>query len=67
MTFTVKQARRYSDLTQAEISERLGIGVQKYRKYENFPEEMELGIVIKFCEIVGIPIDQIFSPQDNQK
>ena len=61
MSFTVRQARVYAGYTQSEISQALGIGILKYRKYENkVPADMEIGLAKKFSEKVGIPIDQIF-------
>lgn len=64
MAYTVKQARRLRDLTLDEISAMLGVSRYIYMNYEKCPESIPIGIAKKFCEIVNIPIDQIFFIND---
>lgn len=60
--FTVKQARQYAGFTQREMAEKLGVSRDTYRKIEMSPEDATVAIAKKISEVVGIPIDQIFSP-----
>lgn len=60
MRFTIKQARAYAGLTQAEISDRIGIHRSTYIKIENDPSSATLGQLAKISEVTGIPIDQFF-------
>lgn len=60
MAFSVKQARQYAGLTQAETAVRMGVSRDTYRKIELYPETATVAMAKRFSEIVGIPIDQIF-------
>lgn len=62
MGFTVKQARQYAGFTQREMAEKLGISRDTYRKIEQSPEDATIATAKRISEVVGIPIDQIFSP-----
>lgn len=65
MAFTVKQARQYAGFTQVEIAERLGISRDAYRRIELNPGSTPIELAQKFCQVVGIGIDQIFFAQDS--
>lgn len=60
MIFTVKQARRMADLSQGKVADKLGVTTATYAKYERNPAKMRIDTAIKFSQVVGIPIDQIF-------
>lgn len=60
MRFTIKQARSYAGLTQAEMAEKLGIHRSTYMKIENDPSIATLGQISRISEITGVTIDQIF-------
>lgn len=62
MGFTVKQARQYAGFTQREMAEKLGISRDRYRKIEQSPEDATVATAKRISEVVGIPIDQFFSP-----
>lgn len=59
--FTVKQARQYAGFTQREMAEKLGVSRDTYRKIEASPEDATIATAKRISEVVGIPIDQIFS------
>jgi cytoskeletal protein RodZ len=59
MIFTPKQSRLLKGFSQNMIAEQLGIHVQTYRKLENDPSKFTVGQTKVFCEIVGIPYNQI--------
>lgn len=65
MAFTVKQARQYAGFTQVEIAERLGISRDAYRRIELNPGSTPIELAQKFCQVVGIGIDQIFFTRDS--
>ena len=58
--YTVKQARQLSGKTQKEIANQLGVCRDTYRSIEKDPEKATIKQAFEFCEVVGIPIDQIF-------
>ncbi|GAA5416230.1 hypothetical protein Pryu01_01262 [Paraliobacillus ryukyuensis] len=60
MGLTVKQARQFSELSQAEMAINLGVHRQTYMKWEQCPDAMPLGKAKEFCTITGISIDEIF-------
>ena len=60
MHFTVKQARTYAGLTQAEMADKLGVHRSTYMKIENDPTTATLGQINLSSEVTGIPIEQFF-------
>ena len=60
MHFTVKQARTYAGLTQAEMADKLGVHRSTYMKIENDPTTATLGQINLISEVTGIPIEQFF-------
>lgn len=62
MGFTVKQARQYAGFTQREMAEKLGVSRDTYRRIEQSPEDATVATAKRISEVVGIPIDQFFSP-----
>lgn len=59
MKFTLKQARRYADLTQQEVADMLGIGLATYQTYEWGNSQMRMDKAKKFSKIVGIDLDNL--------
>lgn len=66
MKFTLKQARRYADLTQQEVADRLGVGLATYRTYEWGTSQMRMDKAKRFSKIVGIDLDNLIFLQPNQ-
>ncbi|SEQ22446.1 DNA-binding transcriptional regulator, XRE-family HTH domain [Virgibacillus subterraneus] len=60
MELTLKQARQFSDLSQAEIAGMLGVHRQTYMKWERNPDEMPLGKAKEFSIFTKTPLDNIF-------
>ena len=60
MELTLKQARQFNGLSQADIAEKLGVHRQTYMKWEKYPEEMPLGKAREFAKITNISVDSIF-------
>lgn len=59
-TYTVKQARLLSGLSQREIADRMDVNVDTYRRIERDPGKATINNAKLFSSIVGIPIDRIF-------
>lgn len=59
MGFTVKQARRYADLTQEAVAKALGVSVSTYAKLEKHPELFTMAQAQHFCTAVSISEDEI--------
>ena len=62
MKFTMKQARQYAGLTQAEMAKRL---LATYRDYEHGDSLMRVDKAIEFSHIVGVPLDNLIFLQLN--
>lgn len=58
--FTVKQARRFANLTQSKMADLLGMCVDTYRKIENNPEKATVEQAKLIAEVTGISLDCIF-------
>lgn len=65
MVLTLKQARMFSDLSQRDIANLLGVHRQTYMKWEKNPDEMPLGKAKEFSKITNTPVDQIFFASDS--
>ncbi|UUG68566.1 helix-turn-helix domain protein [Halomonas phage YPHTV-1] len=65
MEATLKQARLFKDLSQAEVAEKLGVHRHTYMKWEKHPDEMPLGKAKEFCRITNLPVDIIFFTPDS--
>lgn len=63
---TVKQARVGIEATQQELADKLGVHVQTYANWEKHPEDMSVKDALAFCNVVGVPFEQlIFLPSDS--
>lgn len=60
MTVTPKQARKFIDLSQQDVADKLGVHRQTYMKWERNPDEMPVGVAKEFSKIVGRGVDEIF-------
>lgn len=60
MTFTVKQARCYAGLSQAQMAEKMLISRDVYRNIEAHPERATIKQAQEIAEITGIDINLIF-------
>lgn len=58
--FTLKQARLLKELTQKEMSKKLGISEYVYRKYECNTDKIPIGVAQKITSILGMSYDSIF-------
>lgn len=65
MVYTVRQARRLADKTQAEIAQDMGLSRDAYRKIELHPELTTVEQAQKLSRIVGIPMDKILFAQNS--
>ena len=59
MGFTVKQARRYAELTQEAVAKALGVSVGTYARLEKHPERFTMEQAQRFCKAVSLPADEI--------
>lgn len=59
MGFTVKQARRYAELTQEAVAKALGVSVNTYARLEKHPELFTMAQAQRFCNAVSISEDEI--------
>lgn len=60
MAISVKAARVNAQLTQEEAAQRLGISPATYAKNERDPGRFTIDQAKRFCEIVGIDIQDVF-------
>ena len=65
MQFTVKQARKYAGLTQAEMANRLNIDRSTYIRLEKDVSRATVGQINLIAHITGIPVSDIFLPNDS--
>lgn len=59
MKFTLKQARNYAGFSQANIAQKLHVGLNTYRNYENGTSPMRIKTAEMFADLTGVPFDQI--------
>lgn len=64
MKFTLKQARNYAELSQAEMAKKLHVGLNTYRNYENGISPMRIKTAEMFANFTGVPFDQIIFYSD---
>lgn len=56
MQFTIKQARQYAGLTQAQVAESIGVCRHRYMKIEKDPNEATVAELNKLAKTTGIPM-----------
>lgn len=60
MEFTLRQARTYAGLTQAEMAKSLHMDRGSYIRIEKDPTEATVKQINAISQITGIPITEIF-------
>ena len=55
----IRDLREDADMTQKELSEKLGMSQTGYSKYETGENDIPTAILIKLKEIYGVSIDYI--------
>lgn len=60
MQFTLRQARAYAGLTQAEMAKNLNIDRGTYIKLEKDPSEATVKQLNAISHITGVPLTEIF-------
>jgi DNA-binding XRE family transcriptional regulator len=58
--FTIRQARKLADMTQAEMAKQLGVCKDKYAKIEKNPDTATIKQAKEICMATGISMDKIF-------
>lgn len=56
----VKAYRKYYDLTQAELAEKIGICAMSYNRKETGKQEFTLAEAKKISDLFGLSIEEIF-------
>ena len=62
----LKELRMRRGYSQAELAEKLGLGVrqlQKYEKQDYNPENMTLGVALKICELLSCTLQELLVPE----
>lgn len=59
MKLTLRQWRGAKELTQKEMSEKLGVHINTYQKWEEKPENVKIKDAKSISEVFGVPIDDI--------
>lgn len=62
MQFTIKQARKYAGLTQADVAKTLGIDRSTYVKIEKNVSRATVGQISMIARRTGIPANDIILP-----
>lgn len=65
MQFTVKQARKYANLTQNEMADRMGIHRNTYMRIERNISLATVRQINQIAQITGIPMADIFLLEDS--
>lgn len=60
MAMTLKQARRFRNVTIREIANHLGISSQSYIKWEKNPDMIRLGYAKMICDYLDFDMNEIF-------
>lgn len=65
MQFTIKQARQYAGLTQAQVAESIGVCRHRYMKIEKDPNEATVAELNKLAKTTGIPMRDLILLSDS--
>ena len=64
---TVKEWRRAKGLSIVKVAESLDVSPTTWTSWENDPEKIPVGKMDKFCQLIGVNIEQvIFLPETTQ-
>ena len=66
-TQRIKEMRKYKDLRQTDVAEKMGIKREQYRRYENGINEMPLSRFIKLCQVLDVSADYLCGLSDEMK
>lgn len=55
----IRECRMRADLTQKEVSEKLGIVLQQYQTYESGRYEFDYKKLISICQILDVSADYL--------
>lgn len=67
LAFTVRQARKYADITIEKMSKHLGMDKTTYIRYERNPKMFTYPSAIKISELTGIPFNRIYFGVESSK
>lgn len=67
MQFTLKQARKYANLTQEQAATALGVCRHRYMKIEKNQNEATVAELNALSRITGIPLGAFILVQDSTK
>lgn len=59
MKLTLKMARAKVGLTKKQMASELGVTRPTYDDYENYKTIMRIDVAQRFCNIVGVSIDDV--------
>lgn len=62
----IRDLREDADMTQKELSAKLGMSQTGYSKYETGENDIPTAILIKLKEIYGVSIDYILGVDNNK-
>ena len=62
----IRDLREDADMTQKELSEKLGMSQTGYSKYETGENDIPTAILIRLREIYGVSIDYILGVDNNK-
>ena len=63
MEMTVKQVRRYVDMTTGQMATALGMSRWTYEKLEKTPDKFTMRQAMQFCKVTGIPMERVLFVQ----
>lgn len=64
MQFTIKQARQYAGLTQAQVAESIGVCRHRYMKIEKDISSATVAELQKVAAATGVPMRDLVFPSD---
>lgn len=59
MQLTIKMARAKTGFTKKRMASELGVTRPTYDDYENYNTVMRIDVAQRFCNIVGLSIDDV--------
>lgn len=67
MQFTIKQARKYANLTQEQVANAIGVCRHRYMKIEKDQNEATVAELNALSRATGIPLGAFILVQDSTK
>ncbi|MER0122892.1 helix-turn-helix transcriptional regulator [Streptococcus sp. ZJ93] len=65
MRLTIKMARAKAGFTKLKMASELGVSRPTYDDYENYSTIMRIDVAQRFCDIVGLSIDDVIFSKTN--